>query len=101
MEVAHHGLRPLRLVDGLLQVRTQPRAQLREHQALSLAIEERRAELGLELLDRGGERGLRDLARLSRAREASVLANREEVANLVELHVGSLSIHKPHALPAA
>ena len=61
----------------------------------ALAVEQRPAEFVFQELDGAGERGLRDMALLGRAREIELLADREKVAHLLHFHGGRL------AFPAA
>src|SRR5262245_59456326 len=53
-------------------------------------VEERAAQLRLELPDRAGQRRLRDIACLGGTREIQLASDREEIADLVELHDGCL-----------
>jgi len=52
----------------------------------AFALEQIAAELGFELLDGAGQRGLGDVALVGRAREIQDAADREEVAYLVHFH---------------
>ena len=85
-EIARDILRASRLGEHLLQVRAHAAAELGDDHALAFAVQQRRADVGLELLDGGGHRRLGYLARLGGARDAAVLAYREEVPDLMELH---------------
>src|SRR5687767_4116001 len=49
------------------------------------------AELRLELLDRGGEGGLRDVTELGRAREPERLRRCKEIPHLMHFHESPLS----------
>jgi hypothetical protein len=53
------------------------------------AVEERVAELGLEALDLGADARLGDVQALGRAGEASLVGDRDEIAQLAQLHNGS------------
>ena len=57
-----------------------------EHHAPADAVEERGAELGLELADRLRHRRLRHVLGLGRARHAAVVDHREEQAEPSEIH---------------
>ena len=71
---------------ALLQERMHALAELGQLCRRSLAAKQVAAELGLELLDRARQRGLRDVALLRRAREIEQLRHREEIADLVHFH---------------
>ena len=70
----------------LLEIGLERAAELGEVRVGALAVEQRPAKLLLELLDGAGQRGLRDVAALGRAREIQLLAEREEVADLMHFH---------------
>ncbi len=67
---------------------------------LALAPQEQPAQLLFELLDRAGQRRLRDMALLGRPGEIQGFRNRQEVADLVHLHAVtvplSCALHKTH-----
>ena len=52
----------------------------------ALAVEQRAAHLVLELLDGAGQRRLRHVTALGGAGEVQVLAEREEIADLMHFH---------------
>ena len=54
--------------------------------ALALAADQQSTKLLLELLNRAGEGGLRDVASFRRAREIQRLAQGEKISDLIELH---------------
>ena len=68
------------------QAREQDLAEGGELGPAAVAVEQRAVELGLELLDRFGQGGLRDVAALGRAREVAGVDDGQEVADLVQLH---------------
>ena len=64
---------------------TQP-AEIGQMRQLALAPQQQAAQLLLELLDRPGQRGLRDVALLGRAGEVQRVGDRQKIADLVHLH---------------
>ena len=52
----------------------------------AFAVEQRAAELMLELLDGAGQRRLADVALLRRAREIQRVGKRNEIAHLLHFH---------------
>src|SRR6201746_121243 len=76
MELRQHGERLL--VEDL--------AGLREPRRIDRAVYQLRAEPRFERLDASGERGLRDVPRLSRAAEAARLSERNEVLEPFQFH---------------
>ena len=89
-EIGRAALYLFRLGEGLLQIRFDDFAQLREVRVRPLAVEERPAKLRLQQLDRPCQRGLRDVAALRRAGEVQFPADGQEVADLMHLHSGIL-----------
>jgi hypothetical protein len=61
-------------------------AEVRQLDMIVLAAEQQAAEIGFQLLDRPGERGLRDVGEVRRAMKIERLAGGEEIADLVHLH---------------
>jgi hypothetical protein len=60
--------------------------ELGERDLPAFAMKQRTAELRLELLDRGGEGGLRNTASLGGSREAQRLCGCKEIPHLVHFH---------------
>jgi hypothetical protein len=71
------------------EVRAHHVAQAGEVRVVALAAEQRPAQLVLQALDGAGERRLRDVAGLGRAREVQRLADGQEVADLMHFHGSS------------
>jgi hypothetical protein len=61
-------------------------AEFGEDRLRPLAAEKFVAKLGLKLLDRARERGLRDAALFRRAGEIELACDGEEVSDLIHLH---------------
>jgi hypothetical protein len=59
---------------------------------MALASEQRTTQFRLELLDRGGERRLGDVAAFRGAREIQSFAECQEVSNLMHFHIDHLSM---------
>ena len=59
----------------------------RQHRAARLALEQRGAELALELADAAADRGLGQAELARGGTQAALLGYREEVSNLMQLHV--------------
>ena len=72
--------------EDLLEVWLERAAQFGEVGVGALAVKQRAAKLFFQLLDGAGQRGLRNVGALRRAREVQLLAQREEVANLMHFH---------------
>jgi len=79
-------LDPRRLLEHALRLLDDALAHRRDRDLALAALEERRAELVLELLDRDRERRLRHEALRRGAPEASFLRDRDDVAQLVQRH---------------
>src|SRR5262245_60842390 len=94
-EILRLAPRALHMAVSLLEERLHLLAELGEVGIGALAMEQGAAELALERLDGAGERRLRDRAALGRAGEVQLLAEREEIANLVQLHGGVQETTKP------
>ena len=75
-----------RLLEHLLRLLDDPLADRRDRDLALAALEQRRAELLLELLDRDRQRRLADEALARRAAEAALLRDRDDVAQLVQRH---------------
>lgn len=60
--------------------------RLREMHAPLVTLEQRHAELLLQRADLGAQRRLRDVKSLSRAREAKLLGNGDEVSEMTQFH---------------
>src|SRR6516162_3151874 len=65
-------------------------AEIRQMGQLALAPQQQASKLLLELLDCARQRRLRDIASLRRSCEVQGLGHRQEVADLVHLHTGTL-----------
>ena len=74
----------------LREMRAHHLAQTGQVGVVALAAEQRAAQLVLEPLDGAGQRRLRDVAGLGRAREVQRLADGQEIADLMHFH-GSVS----------
>ncbi len=61
-------------------------AEIGEVCEVALAVKELATELSFQLLDRPRERGLRDVAPFSSAREVQLLCDREKITDLMHLH---------------
>ena len=61
----------------------------------ALPVKQRAAQLLLELLDRPRQRRPGDVASLRRAGEIQFLTDRQKVADLVHLHIGSSLTREP------
>src|SRR6185436_20610217 len=70
-------------------------ARGRERDIPAHSVEERRAELVFQATDLLGDRGLGDRQLTRRLREVPLLGDRDEVAQLMELHVHSLRLSSP------
>jgi hypothetical protein len=79
-------LRGSALVEDHCQIGLHHPSQLGQVGIAPLAVEERSAELVLELLDGAGERRLADVALLRGAGEIEHLRQRHEVADLLHFH---------------
>src|SRR6516162_480773 len=74
-----------RLVDSF-QVRANHLAEVGEMREMAFAVKKRAAQLSLQLLNRTRERGLRNVALFSRAREIQFLRDGKKITDLVHLH---------------
>jgi hypothetical protein len=87
---ARHGLDLALHLIGLrldrLQVRQHHPPELGQMGVGPLAMEQRPAELGFQLLDLAGQRRLGDVAPLGRAREVQRARQGQEIADLLHLH---------------
>ena len=90
-------LRLLRLPLNLLEIRTHRLAELAQMRSRPLTMEQEAAELVLQELDGARERGLRHVAFLGRAGEVQLLAQGEEIPDLMHFHGDNLSVrdHDP------
>src|SRR5262249_33882118 len=79
-------LRLLRLPLNLLEIRTHRLPELAQMRSRPLAMEQEAAELVLQELDGTRERRLRHVAFLGRAGEVQLLAQGEEIPNLMHFH---------------
>ena len=68
-------------------MRTHQAPEIRHPNLTALAVEQVRAEFGLELLDGAGEGRLRHVTELCSAVEIQGSARREKILDLVHLHV--------------
>src|SRR6516164_1582516 len=84
-------LRLLRLPLNLLEIRTHRLAELAQMRSRPLAVEQEAAELVLQELDGARERRLRHVAFLGRAGEIQLLAQGEEIPDLMHFHGDNLS----------
>ncbi len=85
-EILGDRLGGLRLLQNLTQMWLHPPPELGERDLPPFAMEQRTAELRLELLDRRGEGRLRNMASLGGSREAQRLCRRKEIPHLVHFH---------------
>jgi hypothetical protein len=76
----------LRRIQRPLQMRQHLPAEIGEVRARPLAPEQQAAKLVLQLLDRAGERRLRHVALVRRAREVQRPGHGQEIADLMHLH---------------
>jgi hypothetical protein len=91
---------PLGLVGltvDLLQIRLDRAAELREMRIGALAVEQRPAELFFQHLDGPRERGLADIADLSRTGEIQFVAKRQKITDLMHFHRGYPGGASPNA----
>ncbi len=79
-------LRRLGVGRELTQMRFDQPAEVGQMGELALAPQEQPAQLLFELLDRAGQRRLRDMALLGRPREIQGVGDRQEIADLMHLH---------------
>ena len=85
-ELLRLALGLLGAAEHLLEIGFQRAAQFGQVRVGALAMKQRAAHLLLELLDGARQRRLRHVAALGRAGEIQVLAQREEIADLVHFH---------------
>src|SRR6516165_204558 len=85
-----------RLVDSF-QVRANHLPEVGEMREVAFAVKKRTTQFSLQLLNRTRERGLRNVALFSRAREIQFLRDGKKVTDLVHLHTGT-SVHVPFGL---
>jgi hypothetical protein len=75
----------------LLEHRPHEFAEFGQMGEAALAADKQPPELLFELLDRAGERGLRDVAPFCRPRKVQRLAQGKEVSDLIELHARTVA----------
>ena len=75
-----------RAIIALLEQRLHAVAEIGQMTVAAFAPDQLTAEFILELLDRAGERGLRHVALLRRAREVQRARNGQEITNLLHFH---------------
>jgi hypothetical protein len=68
-------------------------AEIGEMREMAFTVKERPTKLSLELLNRAGERRLRNVALFGRAREVQFLRNGEKITNLMHFHAGTPRKH--------
>jgi hypothetical protein len=85
-EILRFTRRALDVTIGMFKERLHSLAQPGEARVGAFAMDQRAAEFGLEHLDGARERGLRDHAALGRSREVQLLAESEEISDLVQFH---------------
>ena len=86
-EIAHLALRPLHVGEDAAREGEQRLARRRQRDVAAHAMEQWRAELVLKATDLLGDRGLGDRELVRRFREVSLLGDRDEVPQLVKLHL--------------
>jgi hypothetical protein len=74
------------LLQNLFQMRLHAAAELGEADCACAAVEQRATELGLQLLDRCGERRLRDVTVLGSTSETQRLRRRKKISHLMHFH---------------
>ena len=84
--VAQHAQALVDLAQRLGRVADEVLAGFGQHDALADAVEQRAADLLLELADLVRQRRLRDVNALGGAGEAQALGERREIAEVAELH---------------
>ena len=84
------GLRGVELAERAPRASDEHLAGLRHRDLARRALDERHPELGLEAADLLRERGLRDVLPRRRAREVALVGERDEVAQLAQIHAFSL-----------
>ena len=84
------GLRGVELGERAPRAGDEHLAGLRHRDAAGRALDERHAELGLEAADLLRERRLRDVLARRGAREVALVRERDEVAQLAQIHALSL-----------
>ena len=72
--------------EHLAQMRFDQPAEIGQMRQLALAAQQQAAKLLFELLDRAGQRRLRDMALLGRAGEIQRVGDRQKIADLMHLH---------------
>jgi hypothetical protein len=77
-----------RLVDGF-QMGSNHFTEVSKMREMAFTVKKRTAKLSLQLLNRTRQRGLRNVALFSRAREIQFLGDRKKVADLVHFHTGT------------
>src|SRR5262245_15993868 len=77
-----------RLVDTF-KVRTHHLDEVGKVREMAIAVKKRTTQFSLQLLNRTRERGLRNVALFSRAREIQFLRDGKKVTDLVHLHTGT------------
>ena len=88
LELSRFAARELGLCTDIRKMRPHHPSELSQVGVCPLAIYEGAAELLLEKLDGPGERRLGDIASLGRPGEVELLAEGEEIADLMHLHGG-------------
>src|SRR5262245_25354810 len=91
----HRALCLLDLGQDRARVREEGVPGVRQRDAARRALEERDAELVLELADAAAERRLRDVEHLGGARDVARLRDGDEIAHLAEAHAASITRAPP------
>jgi hypothetical protein len=97
-DVARQVLGGLRGFVGGLKKRQYLAAKIGQMGPRALAAEERAAKFLFELLDRAGERRLRDIAFFGSPREIQAPRHGKKVSNLMHLHVRFMPQVGPHCI---